>query len=231
MINRRRTPPFLNAEVFLAGLRDSGLLTPELIERLVAESFLPFRDVRVWAHDLVERGLLTGYQAEEILAGRGNALVLGQYRILDTLGSGGMGHVYKAEHALMGRTVALKRNRSLFLRSTHNLTETRFAARFVRRAQLTHPNIVTTFDADEADGVCFLVMEYVDGIDLERLVRSVGPLPVRQACEYIRQAAVGLQYAFERGVLHCDVKPANLLVRADVRFAERVEIDSLVAVT
>jgi serine/threonine protein kinase len=228
MTNRRRTTHFLNSEVFLSGLRASGLLSPESLERLVAESTIPSHDVRGWAHDLVERGLLTGYQAEEILAGRGNSLVLGQYRILDTLGAGGMGQVYKAEHALMGRTVALK----IIAQSPTVESESdrdAFRREVRAAAQLTHPNIVTAFDADEADGVCFLVMEYVDGVDLERLVRSVGPLPVRQACEYIRQAAIGLQYAFERGVLHCDVKPANLLVRADGAVCRPGGIDSLVA--
>jgi serine/threonine-protein kinase len=228
MITRHQATQSHDAELFLAGIRAAGLLSPDVLDPLIAEPFRPFQDARGWAHDLVERGLLTGYQAEEILAGRGNALVLGQYRILDTLAAGGMGQVYKAEHALMGRTVALKVIAQSGLRNSESDREA-FHREVRAAAQLTHPNIVTAFDAEEIDGVSFLVMEYVDGIDLKRLVRSVGPLPVRQACEYIRQAAVGLQYAFERGVLHCDVKPANLLVRADGAICRASTSDSLVA--
>lgn len=198
-------------EGFLAGLRASGLLPPETVEALAAEP-AP-RDPRAWASELVERGLLTGYQAEQLLTGNATSLLLGQYRILDELGAGGMGRVYKAEHVLMKRVVALKvvgaaegddpsapaGPQSAFLREIE------------AAARLSHPNVVAAYDAGEANGVRFLVLEYVDGVDLERLVRSVGPLPPRRACAYVRQAALALQYAFERGVLHRDVKPANLL--------------------
>jgi serine/threonine-protein kinase len=205
---------------FLQGLRASGLLPPEAVEALAVRPGRP--DPRARASELVERGLLTGYQAEQILAGNADSLVLGQYRILDELGAGGMGRVYKAEHVLMRRAVALKvvgaagdgEHHAAFLREIE------------AAARLSHPHLVAAYDAGEANGVRFLVMEYVDGIDLDRLVRAVGPLPPRRAAEYARQTALALQYAFERGVLHRDVKPANLLAEQadDPRAVGRVKL-------
>src|SRR5262249_49482344 len=92
--------------------------------------------------------------------------------------------------------------------------------------RLSHPNIVAAYDAGEADGARFLVTEFVDGVDLERLVRTVGPLPPRRACEYARQTALALQYAYDRGVLHRDVKPANLLLESgdDPRAVGRIKV-------
>ncbi|HKI33258.1 MAG TPA: protein kinase [Gemmataceae bacterium] len=213
MISRRQSSVASATGDFLCALRASGLLPPETLAALAPGS--ASRDPRAWASELIERGLLTGYQAEQLLAGNGQSLVLGQYRILDTLGAGGMGRVYKAEHVLMRRVVALK----VVGVAEHGPDATANAERhaaFLREiesaARLTHPNVVAAYDAGEANGVRFLVMEYVDGLDLDRLVREVGPLPSRRACEYARQAAVALQYAYERGVLHRDVKPANLLV-------------------
>src|SRR4029077_11547719 len=84
-------------------------------------------------------------------------------------------------------------------------------------ARLSHPNIITCYDAAEANGLHFLVMEYVDGIDLGRRLKETGPLPVVEACEYVRQAALGLQHAHEHGLVHCDIKPANLLVRRQAK--------------
>jgi hypothetical protein len=210
-------------EDFLAALRASGLLPPEAVEALAA-GLAPI-DPRAWAPELIERGLLTGYQAEQILAGKAESLVLGQYRILDALGAGGMGRVYKAEHALMRRVVALK-----VVGSADDGAGADRHAAFRREieaaARLSHPNVVAAYDAGEANGLRFLVMEYVDGIDLDRLVRAVGPLAPRRACEYARQTALALQYAFERGVLHRDVKPANLLAEEgeDPRAVGRVKV-------
>jgi serine/threonine-protein kinase len=223
----RRASPFSTGDDFLTALRASGLLSAEAIEAL-ASGPVP-GDPRAWASQLVERGLLTGYQAQRLLAGDARALVLGRYRILDTLGAGGMGRVYKAEHMLMRRVVALKVVGSSHDRSPEGGDAERHTA-FLREveaaARLSHPNVVAAFDAGEADGVRFLVMEYVDGVDLDRLVRTLGPLAPRRACEYARQAALGLQYAYERGVLHRDVKPANLLVESgdDPRAAGRVKV-------
>jgi hypothetical protein len=132
-----------------------------------------------------------------------------RYRIQELLGVGGMGAVYRAEHQLMERTVALKViNRSL---TDNPATVERFRREVKAAARLAHPNIVTAHDADQAGDTHFLVMEYVEGINLARLVAEHGRLPVAQACEYIRQAALGLQHAFEQGMVHRDIKPQNLM--------------------
>jgi serine/threonine protein kinase len=166
---------------------------------------------RTLARMLVEKGLLTRFQAEMLLAGRTDGFVLGQYRILEQIGRGGMGRVFKAEHITMNRVVALKV-------LAPNLTRTDRARKMFERevraaAKLVHPNIVTAYDANQTGDRHYLVMEFVDGPNLQELVQEHGPLPVGQACEFIRQAALGLQYAFEMGMVHRDIKPANLLVQ------------------
>ncbi len=133
-----------------------------------------------------------------------------RYRVLSLLGAGGMGMVYRAEHVLMGRTVALK---VMAQRFTSNPTAVERFRREVRAAaKLAHPNIVTAYDADEAEGRHFLVMEYVEGVSLERLVNRRGPLPVAAACHIVRIAALGLQHAHGKGMVHRDIKPQNVMV-------------------
>ncbi len=159
-------------------------------------------------------GLLTEWQVEQVLAGEARRLRLGQYRLLDWIGAGGMGSVYKAEHRLMKRMAALKVLGGAVGPGPHSPAP---AAGAFRReveaaARLSHPHIVAAYDAIRARGALVLVMEYVEGIDLGRLVAQVGPLPAPLACEAVRQTALALQYAHENGLLHCDVKPANLLL-------------------
>ncbi|GIW79986.1 MAG: hypothetical protein KatS3mg105_1793 [Gemmatales bacterium] len=133
------------------------------------------------------------------------------YEILCELGRGGMGYVYKARHTRLNRIVALKLiRRQLFVVDEETIS--RFEREAQAAAQLSHPNIVLIYNLDEFDDIFYITMEYVDGIDLHRLVQQQGPLPARQACEYIRQAALGLQHAYEHGLVHRDIKPANLLV-------------------
>src|SRR5262249_43210139 len=155
----------------------------------------------------------------QLLQGRGRELLVGPYLILERLGEGGAGQVFKARHRKMDRTVALKVIRKELL------TDAEVVGRFYREiqvlSQLDHPNVVHAYDAGpitvplclgEALGAtggdvrgAFLAMEYVEGTDLGRLVKQGGPLPVAQACEYIRQASVGLQHAHERGLVHRDI--------------------------
>ncbi len=162
------------------------------------------------AQELVRRKLLTAYQLEQIQAGQGRSLVLGNYAILDKLGQGGMGLVLKAEHRRMKRLVALKVLSPQVVRTPELLR--RFQREVEAAAKLSHPNIVIAHDADEAGDTHFLVMEYVEGTDLSTLVKRDGPLPVGTALDYILQAAHGLEYAHQHGVIHRDIKPANLLV-------------------
>jgi hypothetical protein len=132
-----------------------------------------------------------------------------RYRILEVLGQGGMGTVYKAQHRLMERLVALKViDRGL---TGNPAVVERFRREVKAAAQLNHPNIVHAYDADQAGDSHFLVMEFVDGITLARLVEQQGPLPVEQACHYVRQVSLGLQRAFEHGMVHRDMKPHNLM--------------------
>jgi serine/threonine protein kinase len=202
-------PPAMDRQTFLDNLRQSGLIGPRELQAAVQT--LPSSERgKDAARELVRAGLLTRFQAELLLAGRTRGFLLGQYKILDQLGKGGMGHVYKAVHRTMKRIVALKvlapdlvkteKARQLFKH------EVRAAAR------LLHPNIVTAYDANKVGGRYFLVMEHVNGLTLDQLVRRRGPLPVGLACEIIRQTAVGLQYAAGMGMIHRDIKPSNIMV-------------------
>src|SRR5262249_15621945 len=134
---------------------------------------------------------------------------LGQYELLERLGAGGMGEIFRARHVLMNRVVAVKIIHSKLLQSDE--ARRRFREEIRTLALLNHPNIVRAYDADQAGDIHFLVMEYVEGTDLSRLVNERGPLPVPEACDYIRQAAAGLQHAFEHGIVHRDLKPSNLI--------------------
>src|SRR4051794_14836413 len=172
-------------------------------------------DPRALAGELFKRRWLTPFQITRLNAGRGPELLLGSYILLERLGEGGMGQVFKARNWKLGRVVALKLIRQERLGNPDAVR--RFQREVRSAAALSHPNIVHAFDADEVGGTHLLVMEHVEGTDLAKLVKKNGPLPVAQACEYIRQGALGLQHAYERGMVHRDIKPANLLLTADGR--------------
>lgn len=136
-----------------------------------------------------------------------------RYRVVARIGSGGMGTVYRAEHALLGRPVAIKVIRPQLL--ADRLARERFLQEARSAARLNHPNIVTIYDAELSPDGPFLVMECVEGTDLARIVRDNGPLPVAEACEAVRQAAEGLQDAYESGLVHRDLSPRNLMRTED----------------
>jgi tetratricopeptide (TPR) repeat protein len=138
-----------------------------------------------------------------------------RYRVLKAIGHGGMGTVYLAEHRLMTRLVALKVLRPELMAALNVMD--RFLREVKAAASFNHPNIVTAFDAETVQGCHFLVMEYVPGTDLAAVVAQQGPLPVQLACEYVRQAAAGLQHAHEHGIVHRDVKPQNLMLSENGR--------------
>ena len=135
-----------------------------------------------------------------------------RYVVEEPLGAGGMGDVFKARHRLMRRIVALKVIRAKLM--DRAAVVERFQREVRAAAQLSHPNIVTAFDADQAGGNHFLVMEFIEGQRLDRLVAEQGPLPVALACDFVRQAALGLQHACEHGMMHRDIKPQNLMLSA-----------------
>ncbi|HKB06343.1 MAG TPA: serine/threonine-protein kinase, partial [Gemmataceae bacterium] len=139
---------------------------------------------------------------------------VGQYEVLEKLGSGGMGAVYKARHVELGKVVALK---VLPADQVDEVRVGRFKNEVRAIGRLDHPHIVAARDAGEFSGVHYLVMDLVDGEDLGRVVERHGRLPIPDACEAIRQAADGLQHAFERGLVHRDIKPSNLMLNRDGR--------------
>src|SRR5687768_10205458 len=144
------------AKQLLDQLQSLGLVAPERLANYLPPRPLP-TDVQELARDLIRRGDLTKFQAEELLRGRGKSLVLGNYMLLDKLGAGGMGRVFKAHHKRMKRVVAIK---TLPPSVTKDATALgRFQREVEAAAKLTHANVVAAFDADEADGVHFLVME------------------------------------------------------------------------
>lgn len=159
---------------------------------------------------LVEQGSLTSWQADQLRSGRSKGFFLGKYKILAKLGHGGMSHVYLAEHLEMGRRVAIKVLTGPLAQRQDYRDRFRQEARAAALAD--HPNLVRAFDVDHEGDVHYLVMEYIEGIDLERTVTGSGPLDCRVAADYIRQAATGLEYAHKAGLVHRDIKPANLLV-------------------
>jgi len=194
---------------FVETLREHQLLDESQLLRLHEEA-KQCASVRDLAKLAVRQGLLTRFQAKQIISGKAGELKLGAYRLIDRLGEGGMGQVYKALHTAMGRLVALKVVRPELVADSKTIR--RFQREVQSAAQLSHPHIVTVFDAANVGNVHFLAMEYIDGIDVADLIRHGGPLPVAQACDYVRQAALGLQHAHERGLIHRDIKPSNLLI-------------------
>jgi serine/threonine protein kinase len=190
-------------------LRRYQLLDARQLEQLASFQGA-FPDPRALAEELERRGWLTPFQAEQLLLGKGRKLRLGPYVLLAPLGEGGMGRVFKGRHRLMRRLAAVKVIRREWLARPNAVR--RFRREIQAVARLSHPNVIHAYDADVAGGACYLAMEYAEGADLGQLVRRSGPLPVPQACEYARQAALGLQHAHEHGLVHRDVKPHNLLV-------------------
>ena len=168
--------------------------------------------------ELVQRGWLTPYQVNHLFQGKENQLTLGSYVLLEKISEGVMGDVFKARHMQQSRRiVALQVIRPDLLRNAEAVE--RFYGEVQASSQVSHPHLVALFDAGPIGDTHFFAMEYIEGIDLERHVETQGPLPVIQACEFIRQAALGLQLAFQRGLRHHDVKPSNLLL-AEARGSE-----------
>jgi serine/threonine protein kinase len=197
---------------YIKQLKASGILAEETLNALLPPRAEP-RTTEELIRELVRQKKLTKFQAEEVYRGRGHLLTLGNYLLLDLIGAGGMGRVYKAKHRRMDRLVAVK------ILPPAMTKEKSAIARFEREAKaaakLRHPNIVAADDADCASGIHFLVMEYMEGQDLYAYVKKHGPLSVEDATNYTIQVAHGLEYAHKKGVIHRDIKPANLLLSHD----------------
>jgi serine/threonine-protein kinase len=213
-------------DLFLDALRASRLLGSARWEELTRHIRPRFAELRHLVRHLVETEWLTTYQVNQLLLGRGGDLVLGPYVLLDRLGAGGAGAVFKAEHSHMSRLVALKVfHADLLVRPA---AVERFYREVEAVGQLSHPNLVHAYDAGPVGETHFLAVEYVNGTDLERLVRRTGMLSPEQACDFIRQAALGLQHAYEHGLFHHDLRPSNLFVvrQAGLSFQTVLDGDS-----
>ena len=202
----------VTVEQFIERLTQSGLMSAAEVSTF-QDSLPPDKrpkDLQQFAQALVQQGKLTKYQAQAVYEGKTKGLVFGQYVVLDKLGAGGMGVVLKAQHRRMKRTVAIKVLSSAAMKQAGAVE--RFHREAEAAAKLSHPNIVTAYDADEHQGMHYLAMEYVEGSDLATVVKEHGPLAVQHAVECILQAARGLQYAHSKGIVHRDIKPGNLLL-------------------
>ena len=205
----------LSVDRFVELLERSKLVDPLQIEELTARwkssaTAAQLEDAEACAEFLVTAGALTHWQAMKLLDGRHRGFFLGKYKLLDHLGSGGMSSVYLAEHVLMQRRVAVK------VLPQNRVSDASYLARFHFEARaaavLDHPNIVRVFDLDNDGRIHYLVMEYIEGYDLDELVSEHGPLDYHTAVEFIKQAGAGLEHAHQAGLVHRDIKPANLLV-------------------
>jgi formylglycine-generating enzyme required for sulfatase activity/serine/threonine protein kinase len=202
----------LSPDHFFRSLVTSGLFTAAEVEsfRRDLSEAARFADADAVATQLVEMGKLTPFQSRQLLSGVGTPLVLGDYVLLDKLGSGGMGQVFKAQHRHMKRLVAVKLMLPDQVKDEGSVR--RFRREVEASARLEHPNIVAAFDSRLEGDVFYLVMQYVEGADLHSVVRERGAIEVERAVDYVLQAARGLSYAHSQGVVHRDVKPSNLLL-------------------
>ncbi len=200
----------IDRPAFLAGLRASGVLADARLDRALADVSPFARSAREVAEELVAGAALTRFQAERLLVGRSDGFAVGQYVILDHLGKSATGRVFKARHRTMNRLVAIK---MLSPELTAN-DAVREAIRAEARtaAKLTHPNLVTLLDVNQAGDRMYFVKEYLDGASVGAVLRQSGRLAVGQAGDVIRQAALGLQHAHEKGMAHGRVSPSAILI-------------------
>jgi tRNA A-37 threonylcarbamoyl transferase component Bud32 len=201
-------------EAFERALKASGVLDDDEWQRLLADvpAIAKAVDAAELGRALVQHGTLTKFQATLLYQGK-TGLRMGEYIVLDQIGAGGMGQVFKARHRRMDRVVALKVLAKSAMKDVEAVK--RFQREVKAAAKLNHPNIVTAHDAGDQDGVHFLVMEFVAGQDLSQLVKQHGPLPIDKVVSFMLQAARGLAFAHSKGVVHRDIKPANLLLDAE----------------
>ncbi|HEY2786681.1 MAG TPA: serine/threonine-protein kinase [Fimbriiglobus sp.] len=196
-----------------SGVADAATLKAAVANLLSAEE-LPATADRL-AELFVRDAVLTHFQAEQLLLGKWKRFTVGKYKVLERLGSGGMGQVFLCEHKVMRRRVAVKVLPAAKAADPAALERFHREARAV--AALDHPNLVRAFDVDQEDHIHYIVLEYVDGTNLQDLVanrvrRTGSALSVAEACHYIHDAALGLQHARDMGLVHRDIKPANILV-------------------
>ena len=219
--------------IFMDTLRQHSLLSPDQLAQLSDLAQGRCGDARLFGKLLLQKGWLSVYQVNQLLAGNGHELLIGPYYVLDKLGQGGLSSVYKGRHRDNGNLVAIKIIKPEVFASPEGRQQ--FLQEVEAMARLDHPNIVQFCDADQFKDTYYFAMEYVDGTDMGKVVRLCGALPVHEACDYIRQAALGLQHAYERNLVHRDIKPVNLFLThislgspstADTLFATRHQLST-----
>jgi eukaryotic-like serine/threonine-protein kinase len=210
----------VNTQRFLEMVAKSRLVEPEELAKFTSKlqekygEKLP-EEAKPIAAAMVQAGLVTQWHVDKLLGGKYKGFFLGKYKLLGHIGTGGMSSVYLAEH------IRMRDKRAIKVLPRTRVKDATYLARFQLEAKaiasLSHPNIVLAYDIDNEGDVHYIVMEYVEGVDLQVLVRRDGPLPPVDAALLIAQAADGLQHAHQRGVIHRDVKPANLLLDLEGR--------------
>ena len=212
----------LNASAFAEALADQRMLEPEQYEQFISAMLPICQDVPILAKELVYRDWLTPYQVEQILAGNADSLFLGSYVLLEPLGEGGMGRVFRARNWKLNRQVAVKVIREE--QACQQAVVARFQREIRALGRIRHPNIVMAIDADFQHGSIWYAMEFVEGIDLGRHVRAHGPMPIDDACDCIVQIADALQHAHDCGLVHRDIKPSNLVLCANDRSVKLLDL-------
>jgi serine/threonine protein kinase len=205
-------PPSTGSEL-VELIRKSGLVETTALDEFLGKErtcALVGREPKQLAARMIQEGLLTQFQARQLLQGKWRGFEFGKYRVLEQLGGSSNSAVYLCEHLLMRRRVAIKVLPTIAAESPAALG--RFQREARAAAALDHPNIVHTYDSGQEGDLHYLVMEYVDGFNLQEIVQKHGSMDAPRAAHYIRQAAAGLQHVFEAGLIHRDVKPANLLL-------------------
>lgn len=204
------------AIAFFDLVEKSQLLSPDQIAAAARQTGVAARDpAKDIALHFVQKGLLTRFQAERLLRGKYRGFLVGQYRLLEILGAGGMGMVYVAEDTESKQKVAVK------LLNEGRDQDAGIRARFEMEARagirLNHPNIVRTFHYARSGDTDYLVMEMIESITLQEMIFDLKRVPPGPACDFARQAATALEHAHGRGLIHRDVKPANMLIDREGR--------------
>lgn len=206
-------PAPATVDEFLELVHKSGVADAKRLDAFLqqanANGSLP-DDPTALANVLIKEGILTRFQTQQFLLGKWRGFAIGNYKVLERLGSGGMGNVYLCEHKVMRRRVAIKVLATVSAENPESLK--RFYREARAAAALDHPHIVRAHDVGREEKLHFLIMDYVDGTSLEEIIRKHGKMDVLRSTHYIRQAAAGLAFAHKAGLIHRDIKPANLML-------------------
>lgn len=198
---------------FLDLAMKSGLVSEEAIQKLEQTSPEILDDPAAISAEMIRQGLITTFQSKVLLSGKYRGFILGPYKVLEPIGKGGMGRIFLAEHTSLQRRVAIK------VLQVEKAKNQELLQRFYREARaaaaLDHPNIVKIFDVNQGAGTHFLVMEYVHGMTLQQIVTARGPIHYQKAIQYIIQTATGLKHAHEKGFIHRDIKPDNIILSTE----------------